>query len=198
MTNSDIDAQFPLERTRGRILRVNAAGEAGAIAIYSAQLLAAALMRSQTRTFLRAARVHEVDHHKRFLLAMNERGLSPCPGTVLWVSGGWLLGLVSLLGGERGIMACTAAIETTVHGHLHEQIRFLQERDPKLAAVIESVRVEEEEHLEHGLEGYDPTCRVARIFTGVVSSVTEALIWIATFGDSSRLRAEYPDMTAHG
>lgn len=196
MTTPDIDAQFPLERTRRRILRVNAAGEAGAIAIYSAQLLAARLMRTPTKTFLRAARGHEVDHHRRFLLAMNERGLSPCPGTVLWVSGGWLLGLISLLGGERGIMACTAAIETTVHGHLHEQIRFLQQRDPKLAAVIESVRVEEEEHLEHGLAGYDPDCRVARAFTGVVSGVTEVLIWFATFGDSARLRFEYADMTA--
>lgn len=198
MTNPDIDAQFPLDRTRRRILRVNAAGEAGAIAIYGAQLLAARVMRPETTVFLRAARVHEVDHHRRFLLAMAERGLSPCPGTFLWVAGGWLLGLISLLGGERGIMACTAAIETTVHGHLHEQIRFLRDRDPPLASVIESVRIEEEEHLEHGLAGYNPNCRVARVFTGIVSGVTEALIWLATFGDSARLRAEYPDMVAGG
>ncbi|SDM41964.1 demethoxyubiquinone hydroxylase family protein [Maricaulis salignorans] len=196
MTNSDIDAQFPLERTRRRILRVNTAGEAGAIAIYSAQLVASRILRSETATFLRAARVHEMDHHRRFRLVMVERGLSPCPGTVLWVAGGWLLGLISLLGGERGIMACTAAIESTVHGHLNEQIRFLQDRDPELAGVIESIRVEEEEHLEHGLAGYDAHCRVARIFTGIVSAVTEALIWIATFGDSARLRAEYSDMIA--
>tara|TARA_R110000868_G_scaffold102441_21_gene282116 strand:- start:2154 stop:2750 length:597 start_codon:yes stop_codon:yes gene_type:complete len=196
MPVAQIDVDFPLERTRRRILRVNTAGEAGAIAIYSAQLLAASLLRSETRAFLNTARTHEIDHHRRFLAAIAERDLSPCPGTIIWVVGGWLLGLVSLLGGERGIMACTAAIETAVHGHLLEQIEYLQFRDPDLATVIESVRVEEAEHLEQGLHGYNADCRAAKLFVVVVSGITEALIWIATFGDSTRLRAQYPDLVA--
>lgn len=188
MDTTELSARFPLERTRRRILRVNAAGEAGAIAIYRAQLTAARWLPDEIAAFLRHAREHELEHYRKFRGAMQERGISPCPGTPIWIAGGWLLGWLSLLGGRRGVMACTAAIETTVHGHLEEQIVYLDRRDPELAELIRGILVEEIEHKEYGAAGYDPDCRQARAFTGLISAVTEALIWLATFGDSTRMR----------
>ena len=189
MTNSPLDQRFPLDRTRCRILRVNHAGERGAIAIYQAQLLFDHFWPDETCRFLRHALQHEREHADKFRTAMSQRNVSPCRGTFLWVVGGYVLGMVSALGGLRGVMACTAAIERAVHGHLHEQIAYLRGRDDALADVIANIQSEEIAHMEMGEAGYDPNCTSARLFTGVVSGVTEALIWLATFGDSTRLRA---------
>ncbi|WP_367254302.1 demethoxyubiquinone hydroxylase family protein [uncultured Phenylobacterium sp.] len=44
---------------------------------------------------------------------------------------------------RTGVLACTAAVERTVHGHLHEQIAFVGRRDKELAPLVEEVRPEE-------------------------------------------------------
>lgn len=189
MTDASLDIDFPLERTRARILKVNLAGERGACAIYRTQLAFGKFWPAETKAFLQHALDHEKGHARRFAEAMTERRVTPCRGTYLWIAGGYLLGLVSVLGGRRGVMACTAAIERAVHGHLEEQIAYLRERDDALADLIETIRIEEADHMRAGEEGYNPDCHTAGAFTVFVSAITEALIWLATFGDSARLRA---------
>ena len=188
MTDASLDTDFPLERTRRRILKVNHAGECGAIAIYRAQRWFSSFWDRDLKGFLAEAEAHEVGHRDRFCRAMRERGVSPCPGTALWIAGGYALGLVSVLGGKRGVYACTAAIERAVHGHLVEQIEFLAGRDKALTDVIREIRIEEAAHMHEGEAGYNPDCQTAKGFTGFVSAIVEALIWLATFGDSQRLR----------
>ncbi|HAQ34445.1 MAG: demethoxyubiquinone hydroxylase family protein [Maricaulis sp.] len=192
MTDASLDEKFPLERMRRRILKVNHAGECGAIAIYGAQSWFAFVWDGELKTFLSEARRHEIGHRDRFRRAMRERGVSPCPGTALWVAGGCILGLVSVCGGKRGVYACTAAVERAVHGHLDEQIEFLAGRDDALMDVIGEIRIEEAVHMHEGEAGYNPNCQTAKGFTGFVSVVVEALIWLATFGDSQRLRRALP------
>tara|TARA_R110002096_G_scaffold46495_1_gene124024 strand:+ start:220 stop:807 length:588 start_codon:yes stop_codon:yes gene_type:complete len=189
VTGNLLDEAFPLQRTRRRILKVNHAGERGAIAIYQAQLLFSRFWPDTTNTFLREALSHERSHAAAFRGAMMARNVRPCPGTAIWIVGGFGLGLVSVLGGLRGVMACTAAIETAVHGHLDEQIAYLRGRDDDLVDIIAAIQIEEAAHMEEGAAGYDPDCTTAGAFTGFVSAVTEALIWLATFGDSARMRA---------
>lgn len=184
----DLDNILPLERTRARILRVNYAGERGAIAIYSAQLMLRGILANETAAFLEHAVGHEREHAAKFRKAMLERRVAVCPGTFVWVCGGFLLGLVSLAGGNRGVMACTAAIEDAVHGHLNEQISYLENRDNALANLIREIRVEEIEHKNAGQAGYDPECLAASSYTGVIKEITNTLIWLATFGDSARLK----------
>lgn len=188
MTDASLDAEFPLERTRRRILKVNHAGECGAIAIYRAQRWFSSLWDEDLNGFLAEAEEHEIGHRDRFRRAMRERGVSPCPGTALWVAGGYILGLVSACGGKRGVYACTAAVERAVHGHLDEQIEFLAGRDDALTDVIREIRIEEAAHMNEGEAGYNPNCQSAKGFTGFISVIVEALIWLATFGDSQRLR----------
>lgn len=182
-----LDEAFPLERTRARMLRVDHSGERGAVAVYSGQLLFSKLLDDKTVGFLQTARAHEIEHRAAFREAMNERGVSPCATGWLWIAGGFALGVLSVFGGRRGIMACTAAIERAVHGHLGDQIAYLEPRDPQLAAVLRRINVEEVEHMQMGEEGYNPDCRSASLFTGFISSITHALIFLSTFGDSSRL-----------
>lgn len=180
--------EFPLERTRARILRVNHSGECGAVAIYQAQRLFGWAWSDDLNAFLADAVAHEKTHRKCFREAMRDRNVSPCATRPLWVAGGFLLGLVSVLGGRRGVYACTAAIEQAVHGHLAEQAAYLTGRDDALAELIADILQEEIEHMREGEKGFDPDCAAAAGFTGMVRSATDALVWLATFGDSSRLR----------
>ena len=189
MTASTLDQNFPLDRTRARILKVDHAGERGAIAIYQAQLAFSRFWPESTCAFLRDALRHEREHAVKFHEAMNERAVKPCGGTFLWVFGGYCLGLLSVLGGLRGVIACTSAIERAVHGHLDEQITYLRGRDDPLADMIVTIQAEEVAHMREGEAGFDPNCATAGVFTSFVSTATEALIWLATFGDSARLRA---------
>jgi len=183
-----METGLPFERTRSRILQVNHAGECGAIAIYGAQISLSFLLPAETRQFLRHAVGHEREHAAKFRAAMKARGIRPLPCTMFWVCGGFLLGLISLFGGNRGVMACTAAIEQAVHGHLDEQIAWLRGRDEHLATVISGILVEEIQHKEHGEAGFDPECALAAAYTGMIRKITDGLIWLTTYGDSARLK----------
>ncbi|MDP3803046.1 demethoxyubiquinone hydroxylase family protein [Brevundimonas sp.] len=171
-----------------RILRVNHGGEHGAISIYSAQILAARLRAPDLLPFLREALAHERSHRVRFRSLMPARAAKPCRMMWIWGVGGGLLGLLTGLLGREAILACTEAVEGTVHRHLNDQIRWAAGRDEGLRAVIQDIRIEELAHL-----GYAVDQRTRPGFgwlDRLVSGATEALIWISTRGDSVRLARE--------
>jgi ubiquinone biosynthesis monooxygenase Coq7 len=168
-----------------RILRVNHGGEHGAIHIYSAQIAAARLRAPDLLPFLLEAREHERSHRSRFRALMPSREAKPCRLMWIWAVGGALLGLITGLLGREAILACTEAVEETVHRHLDDQIRWATNRDEGLRKIIEEVRVEELAHIQHATDH-----RTGAGFVWLerlISSATEALIWLSTRGDSARL-----------
>jgi ubiquinone biosynthesis monooxygenase Coq7 len=171
-----------------RILRVNHAGEHGAVAIYAAQIAVARLLYRDILPWLEDTRRHEVRHRQLFRDAMPARGARPCHWPALWSFGGATLGFFTALSGRTGIMICTAAVERTVHDHLTEQIDYLARCDPELREIIASVKVEEDQHLFFAEARHDPHTAAAKILSHVVVAATEILIWLATRGDSIRLR----------
>lgn len=172
-----------------RILRVNHAGEQGAVSIYGAQIALAKARYPDLLPWLEETLQHEKRHRRTFLDLMPARATTPCPVASVWSVGGAILGFVTALLGRHGVIVCTAAVERTVHKHLVEQIAYLSGRDEELADGIRKVQVEENEHLAFAEERHDPQAPVARLLSGVISIVTEALIFIATRGDSMRLNA---------
>lgn len=170
-----------------RILRVNHAGEQGAIAIYGAQISRAKARCPDLLPWLEETMGHEKKHREKFLELMSARALSPCPVALVWSIGGAVLGCATALFGRFGIVVCTAAVERTVHKHLVEQIAYLSGRDDALADGIRQVQIEEDAHLAFAEANHDPAAPFARILSAVVAAATEALIWIATRGDSARL-----------
>lgn len=172
-----------------RIVRVNHAGEYGAIRIYAAQIAVARQLFPDIAPALRQMRADEIDHCAKFFAAMPARNSRPCRVMQLWSLGGVVLGVATALAGRRTIWICTAAVEETVHRHLDDQLRFLEGRDPELHAVILGIRAEELEHLRHAeahLEGATPGAFERSLRAGV-RMVTESLIWLSTWGDSSRM-----------
>ena len=129
--------------TIAKILKVNHAGEYGAIRIYRGQALVARRIYPDVVGFLEETLAHEVRHCTLFREAMPERGARPCRAMSLWSNGGFVLGLMTSLLSRQGIWICTAAVESTVHRHLEDQLRFLRDRDERLHSLILSIQQDE-------------------------------------------------------
>ena len=171
-----------------RILRVNHGGEHGAISIYSVQIIAARLRAPDLLPFLREALEHERTHRRRFRALMPTREAKPCRMMWIWGVGGAVLGLLTGLLGREAILACTEAVEKTVHRHLDDQIRWAAGRDEDMRRVIEDIRIEETAHIDWAVE--HRAGRGFRWLERLISIATEGLIRISTRGDSVRLARE--------
>ena len=173
--------------TIARIVRVNHAGEFGAIRIYSAQITVARRLYPECVPVLSEMLEHEIRHCTFFRQAMPSRKSRPCRVMQLWSGGGWLLGFLTALLGRRGVWACTAAVEATVHHHLDDQLHFLAARDEELHALILSIREEELAHLHHAEQQLVGEDNFARALRAAISVTTNILIWLSTWGDSVRM-----------
>src|SRR5688572_26382693 len=103
-----------------RIVRVNHAGEYGAIRIYSAQIAIARRLWPDLVPALQEMLADEVRHCDKFHAAMPARQSRPCRIMQFWSFGGWALGTITALLGRNTIWICTAAVEEAVHRHLDE------------------------------------------------------------------------------
>ncbi|MBB3524844.1 ubiquinone biosynthesis monooxygenase Coq7 [Rhizobium sp. BK456] len=107
-----------------RILKVNHAGEFGAIRIYGAQILMARRLFPGIVPALEEMREDEIEHCRLFREAMPARRARPCRVMAFWSLGGSVLGILTALGGRNMIWICTQAVESTVHRHLEDQLAF--------------------------------------------------------------------------
>jgi ubiquinone biosynthesis monooxygenase Coq7 len=172
-----------------RILRVDHAGEHGAISIYTSQIARARRAYPDLLAWLQETLGHELRHREAFLAAMPTRNAKACRAMAVWSIGGALLGRVTALFGRGGVMICTAAVERTVHRHLQEQIAFLEREDAELAEVVRQIQIEENEHLAFADRHHDSRALSALVLSWIVSTLTELLIFLSTRGDSLRLRS---------
>lgn len=177
------DAQIIL-----RIIKVNHAGEHGAIRIYAAQSFIARFTAPNIVGQLHEMQAHEIEHHKRFLDAMPQRQAKPCRLLFLWAWGGSLLGITTALCGKRMIWICTEAVESAVHDHLNDQLKFLNSADPDLFELINAIKVEEESHLHDAQDGRGEPTLFTNSMVSFIGWITDVLIWISTSGDSLKLK----------
>jgi len=176
--------------TIARILRVNHAGEYGAIRIYGAQIRVAKRWFPDVVPALADMLSHEKQHCAAFFAAMPTRGSRPCRIMSLWSLGGWLLGALTACAGRQSIWVCTAAVEAAVHRHLDDQLYFLSQRDAELHAIILAIREEELSHLRYAEGQLDAPGLLQRNLQTAISVVTDGLIWLSTWGDSTRMARE--------
>jgi 3-demethoxyubiquinol 3-hydroxylase len=176
--------------TVARIVRVNHAGEYGAIRIYRAQIWIARRLFPDAVPALNDMLQHELRHCVVFSAAMQSRKSRPCRLIRLWSTGGAALGLITALMGRQGIWTCTAAVEAAVHRHLEDQLAFLSGRDRVLHDAIRDIREEELSHLHHAEMQLDSPNPFRRFLRGLISFLTDLMIWLSTWGDSSRMANE--------
>jgi len=97
-------------------------------------------------------------------------------------------GLTALLG-RKGI--CTAAVEATVHRHLEEQLNFLIDTDAEVHGLISAIQEQELMHPRHAEQRIGITSAGFRSLSAVIAKTTEAVIWLSTWGESTRLAWEF-------
>lgn len=135
-----------------RMIRVDQAGEYGAVRIYAGQL---AVMgdRAPHSMEIRGMLAQEEDHLARFNALVAERGVRPTALQPFWHVAGFALGAATALIGPKAAMACTAAVEEEIDRHYTRQLDTLEQtgEDPELARSIEQFREEERQHRDAAL-----------------------------------------------
>ena len=138
------------KRVSASMVRVDQAGEYGAIRIYGGQL---AVMgdRSPAARQIAGMAVQEERHRAFFDAMMARRGVRPTILQPFWDVAGFALGAVTAAIGPAAAMACTVAVETEIDKHYEDQLTTLGDSDPELRAAILDFQAEEVEHRETAL-----------------------------------------------
>jgi 3-demethoxyubiquinol 3-hydroxylase len=162
----------------GRILKVNHAGEHGAVNIYRGQVFVARLTARSLVAELEEFKSHEQRHRAIFEAELQRRGLPRCRSYALCALGGFALGAFTALFGRRAIAATTVAVERVVLGHLKQQLHLLEGRDPDAVVAISRIVAEEQAHHDRSAAHLGGDGVWPRLLTPVVAAATESVIWL--------------------
>lgn len=161
-----------------RVLKVDHAGENGAVHIYAAQILVARFTARSMLDELREFMSHEQNHRAIFQAELRRRGVRRCRSYGLCGAGGYVLGLITALFGRTAIAATTAAVERVVLAHLREQLRTLADRDPEAVLTISRIVAEEQEHHDRSAAHAAHGRFWPAVLSPVVAASTESVIWL--------------------
>ena len=135
-------------------IRVDHAGERGAVKIYEGQLLALnTLVKDESlKKIIEEMKVHEKEHCEYFEKEINKRKIKPTKFLPLWDLLGVGLGFGSTLLGKKAAMLCTASVEEVIDEHYQNQINQLGSDEKNLKNKIIKFR---EDELHHKDIAYD-------------------------------------------
>lgn len=159
------------------ILKVNHAGEFGAVNIYRTQLVFCRIFMKDLVPLLEQFLEDEKRHLETFWQEIQRRNGIVCKSYWLCGLGGVGLGFVSVFLGRRGIMACTWAVESVVVGHLKEQMIYLKDtQDIEAYQAVKSIYDDEVNHMDTGFVDGGKGGIIYGAFRFAVSTFTEGVI----------------------
>ena len=161
-----------------RVLKVNHAGENGAIQIYAAQIIVARITSPSLVPELVAFKAHEQEHRAIFWRELQRRSIRRCRSYWLCGIGGFTLGFITAIFGRRAIAATTAAVERVVLGHLEHQLLSLKGKDDAAVAAISKIVAEETLHLEQSESHLAAGQFWPKVLMPIVAASTESVIWL--------------------
>ena len=135
-------------------IRVDHAGERGAVKIYEGQLLAlnTLVKDEQLKKKIEEMKVHEKEHCDFFEKEIKKRNITPTKFLPLWDLLGVGLGFGSTLLGKKAAMLCTASVEEVIDKHYQDQIDQLQSDENDLKSKIIKFREDELHHKDIAYE----------------------------------------------
>jgi ubiquinone biosynthesis monooxygenase Coq7 len=161
-----------------RVMKVDHAGEHGAVCIYRAQRWLARWRAPDMLDELDHFIAHERGHRARFAAELQKRRRRRCR-TYLWCGfGGLVLGAFTGLAGRQAIAATTVAIERVVLRHMHEQVEELAGLDADAVQTLRQIILEEQEHYDVSAARLHPSGFWPRIIDPIVGASTEIVIWL--------------------
>ena len=138
------------KNTLEEIIRVDHAGERGAIKIYEGQLLALKTFKQNPslKRKIEDMKEHEKEHYEYFDNEIKKRKIQPTKLLPLWDVMGVTLGFGTAMLGEKAAMLCTASVEEVIDGHYKDQTFKLGKDEKKLKDKIIKFREDELHHKE--------------------------------------------------
>lgn len=129
-------------------IRVDHAGERGAVKIYEGQLLAlnTFIKDEDLKKTIEEMKVHEKEHCDFFEQEIKKRKIKPTKFLPLWDLMGVGLGFGSTLLGKKAAMLCTASVEEVIDEHYQSQINQLSSNEKELKRKIIKFREDELHH----------------------------------------------------
>ena len=129
-------------------IRVDHAGERGAIKIYEGQLLAlnTLVKIEELKKKIEEMKEHEKEHCDYFEKEIKKRNIKPTKLLPLWDLLGVGLGFGSVIMGKKATMLCTASVEEVIDIHYQNQIDELKFDEKDLKKKIIKFREDELHH----------------------------------------------------
>ena len=130
------------------IIRVDHAGERGAIKIYEGQLLALKTVKQDEslKDTIEEMKEQEKEHLEYFEKEIQKRKIKPTYMLPLWDVMGVVLGFGTALLGKKAAMLCTASVEEVIEDHYQNQLKKLGDDEKDLKGKIEKFKSDEADH----------------------------------------------------
>ena len=130
------------------IIRVDHAGERGAIKIYEGQLLALKTIKQdeKLKDIIEEMKDHEKEHLEYFEKEIQKRNMKPTYFLPLWDLMGISLGFGTALLGKKAAMLCTASVEEVIENHYENQLVKLGKDEKELKEKIKKFKSDEIDH----------------------------------------------------
>lgn len=162
-----------------RLLRVDHAGEYGAVRIYEGQLAVLGRESEAGKAIARMAE-QEREHLEVFAKLLPERRARPTALQPLWHAAGFALGAATALLGEKAAMACTVAVEETIDEHYRGQIEALPAHETELKATLEKFRQDEVAHKDEALERGAEDAPGYEALAAAIKAGSRLAIWLSS------------------
>ena len=135
-------------------IRVDHAGEKGAVKIYEGQLLALnTLVKDESlKKIIEEMKIHEKEHCDFFENEIKKRNIKPTKLLPLWDLLGIGLGFGSTILGKKAAMLCTASVEEVIDEHYQNQINQIHDDEKDLRKKIIQFREDELHHKDIAYE----------------------------------------------
>jgi ubiquinone biosynthesis monooxygenase Coq7 len=166
-----------------RAIRVDHAGEVGAVRIYEGQL-AALRWRGQGNSPVARRIEHmlaqETAHKRVFDELIAERRVRPTILSPVWSVAGFALGAATAVLGDAAAMACTVAVEETIDEHYAAQRDRLGDDEAALRGTVERFRQDEVAHRDEALASGAEKAPAYDLLTTAIRGGSRLAIWLST------------------
>ena len=166
------------------IIRVDHAGERGAIKIYEGQLLALKTIKQDEslKDKIEKMKEQEKEHLEYFEKEIQKRKIKPTYLLPLWDIMGVTLGFGTALLGKKAAMLCTASVEEVIEDHYQNQLKKLGNDEMELKAKIEKFMGDEVDHKNMAYEAgatnkgmYSIMDQVIKVGSRIAISISEKI-----------------------
>ena len=166
------------------IIRVEHAGERGAIKIYEGQLLALKTIKQDEslKDKIEKMKEQEKEHLEYFEKEIQKRKIKPTYLLPLWDIMGVTLGFGTALLGKKAAMLCTASVEEVIENHYQNQLKKLGNDEMELKAKIEKFKGDEVDHKNMAYEAgatnkgmYSIMDQVIKVGSRIAISISEKI-----------------------